>query len=317
MVAPQGTAFTGDHARILKRYVQEVVLCFDSDSAGQNAAVRVFDSLLASGLAVRVATVPKPHDPDSYIKEHGGEAFQQLIQRAEGFFDFYLNRLCATNDVQTDRGRLAVTHGMGEALQKTGSAVLLDTYAQKTALRLGVSPESLRAEFKKPGRATRFAPVEEDGPPDEFVEAEEVLAPPSEREFWLVRLLLSHDEALDWVTAHLDLNWIEHPIVRRVVAARIKLHADAAWRGVPGLMDALDDSTANELITEAVADGDLPGDVLRNLMETIRMLRNAAADRRIAALKLRLVQPGVLETEAVEILNEQNTLRRLKQQPLG
>src|SRR5690242_4041295 len=44
IVAPQGTAFTGDHARILKRYVDEVVLCFDSDSAGQAAAVRVFDS---------------------------------------------------------------------------------------------------------------------------------------------------------------------------------------------------------------------------------------------------------------------------------
>src|SRR5215831_581576 len=79
IVAPQGTAFTGDHARILKRYVNEVVLCFDSDNAGQNAAVRALDSLLASGLAVKVATVPAPHDPDSFIKANGGEAFKKLI----------------------------------------------------------------------------------------------------------------------------------------------------------------------------------------------------------------------------------------------
>ena len=58
VVAPQGTAFTADHARILRRYVEEVVLCFDSDEAGQNAAVRSLDHLLASGLAVRVAVVP-------------------------------------------------------------------------------------------------------------------------------------------------------------------------------------------------------------------------------------------------------------------
>ncbi|MEI2727264.1 MAG: DNA primase [Verrucomicrobiota bacterium] len=58
IVAPQGTAFTDQHARIIKRYVDEVVLCFDSDNAGQNAAVRSLDSLLASGLAVRVAVVP-------------------------------------------------------------------------------------------------------------------------------------------------------------------------------------------------------------------------------------------------------------------
>src|SRR6266480_17042 len=86
VVAPQGTAFTAEHARLLKRYVDEVVLCFDSDTAGQAAAVRVLDSLLASGLAVRVATLPAPHDPDSFIKESGGPAFQQLLAKAEGFF---------------------------------------------------------------------------------------------------------------------------------------------------------------------------------------------------------------------------------------
>src|SRR5215813_8555905 len=53
IVAPQGTAFTAEHARILKRYVDEVILCFDADEAGQNAMVRALDSLLAAGLAVR------------------------------------------------------------------------------------------------------------------------------------------------------------------------------------------------------------------------------------------------------------------------
>src|SRR5205809_7345869 len=71
VVAPQGTAFTSEHARILKRYVDEVVLCFDSDNAGQAAVVRVLDSLLNSGLAIRVATLPPSHDPDSFIKQSG------------------------------------------------------------------------------------------------------------------------------------------------------------------------------------------------------------------------------------------------------
>ena len=117
IVAPQGTAFTEQHARILKRYADEVVLCFDSDTAGQNAAVRALDHLLASGLAVRVAVVPAPHDPDSFIKANGGEAFRQLIESAEGFFDYYLNRLCATNDVATDKGRQAILRSMAEAVQ--------------------------------------------------------------------------------------------------------------------------------------------------------------------------------------------------------
>src|SRR5438552_7774526 len=126
VVAPQGTAFTAEHARILKRYVDEVVLCFDSDTAGQAAAVRVLDSLLASGVAIRVATLPAPHDPDSFIKESGGPAFQQLLAKAEGFFDYYLNRLCATNQLSTDKGRLTVLRSMAEAVLKTGNAILLD-----------------------------------------------------------------------------------------------------------------------------------------------------------------------------------------------
>ncbi len=158
VVAPQGTAFTADHARILKRYVEEVVLCFDSDEAGQNATVRSLDSLLASGLAVRVAVVPAPHDPDSFIKASGGAAFKQLIERAEGFFDYYLNRLCATNEMTTDKGRLAVLRGMAEAVHKTGNGVLIDKYAQKTALRLGVTPDAVRVEFKKLAQARTARP---------------------------------------------------------------------------------------------------------------------------------------------------------------
>src|SRR5581483_2598913 len=109
------------------RYVDEVVLCFDSDLAGQSAAVRVFDSLIASELSVRVAVVPPPHDPDSYIKEFGAAGFQNLIKEAEGFFDYYLKRLCATNDIQSDKGRVAVIQSMGEALHKKSNSVLFDT----------------------------------------------------------------------------------------------------------------------------------------------------------------------------------------------
>lgn len=165
VVAPQGTALTADHCRILKRYADEVVLCFDSDNAGQNAAVRSLDILLASGLAIRVATVPAPHDPDSFIKAHGGPAFDQLIANAEGFFDYYLNRLCVTHDIATDKGRTTVLKAMAEATQKTNDAVTVDKYAQKTAARLGVAPESMRAEFKKIAAAKPKFVLRPDAPP--------------------------------------------------------------------------------------------------------------------------------------------------------
>lgn len=309
VVAPQGTAFTPEHARILKRYVDEVVLCFDSDTAGQAAAVRVLDSLLASGLAIRVMSIPSPHDPDSFIKEKGGAAFQQLVQRAEGFFDFYLNHLCAANDLATDKGRISVAKGMGEAVFKTGNAILADTYSQKTAQRLGVSAESVRAEFRKTPRAkTNVDPTDEQAP------VAEKQAPPSEREFWLVKFLLMNDEQVEWVARHLDLNWIAHPTVRKIITAR--LDAQHNWRGIPDLLAGCEDEAMRSLITEAVAENHSIENLSRKITETVQMLRNDFIDRELAALTRQLAQPDVSEAAFIETERHKSELRQWRKQPL-
>ena len=322
IVAPQGTALTADHARILKRYVEEVVLCFDSDGAGQAAAARVLDSLLAAGLAIRVASVPAGHDPDSFIRERGGDAFRQFINEAEGFFDFYLNRLCGVNDPQSDRGRVAIVQDMGEALHKTRSAVLLDAYAQKTAYRLGVSPDAVRAEFRKAGRA-RISVFREEDPGElgqtETDEAGE-MAPPSDREFWLLRFLLLHDDQTDWLAHHLDLAWIQHATIKRIIAARIAAHASHNWRGVPGLIDDLDDDGARSLVTEAVAEEHGKGDLASNIAGAVLQLRNGFIERELLALRLRSNEPHLTDAERDELARRQQqcwNLKRLPLQPLS
>ena len=250
VVAPQGTAFTAEHARILRRYVEEVVLCFDSDEAGQNAAVRSLDHLLGSGLAVRVAVVPEPHDPDSFIKASGGAAFKQLIERANGFFDYYLDRLCAMNELTTDKGRMAVLRGMAESVHKTGSSVLIDKYAQKTALRLGVTPDSVRAEFKKLSRARAAAPQSVEPAAEEVAAVQR----PSTHEYWLLKLLLSHDDLVDWASAHLDPGWVQHPLVQQVVVQRLASHANQTWSSLAAFLDQCDTPGLLSLITEAMAE---------------------------------------------------------------
>ncbi len=316
IVAPQGTAFTADHARILKRYVNEVVLCFDSDIAGEKAAVRVLDSLLASGLAIRVATMPAPHDPDSFIKAHGGEAFRELINKADGFFDFYLKLLCRTHDTATDKGRLAVLREMAEAVHKTGSAVLLDTYAQKTAQRLGVSPESVRAEFKK--AKAPAAPIRSD--PEDAMSFEEAAAqeiePPSEREFWLTRFVLLDESHTGWVAQHLDPAWLRHPVVRRIVTARLAADEHGTWHDLAGFLNDFPDEEARGLITEAVAVQNPGEDLVRNLVETVIKLRSDNFDQRIKELNLKLNQPDISSADYAEIIREKDRLRSLKNTPL-
>jgi DNA primase len=316
MVAPQGTALTADHARILKRYADEVILCFDSDNAGSNAAVRSLDSLLACGLAVRVASVPEPHDPDSYIKEHGGPAFASLIRQARGFFDFYLDRLCASNDAATDRGRRAVAEAMTEAVQKTGSAVLIDTYAQKTALRLGVSAESMRQEFKKKPRS---APSAREESPDESAAD---MPRPSAREAGLLRVLLENDAFVEWTAAHLDLEWLAHPVVREIVAGRLRLEQTQSWHGVAAWLSEMENPAWKNLITELLVDNRplpepealLKGSSTRD--GVVKNLRDTFIVRQLAAI-IQRIESGELDDAARdELLQKKAHLNRLKQQPL-
>jgi len=315
VVAPQGTAFTDQHARIIKRYVDEVVLCFDSDEAGQNAAVRSLDHLLASGLAVRVAIVPAPHDPDSFIKANGGEAFRKLVQDAEGFFDYYLNRLCKQNDTATDKGRNAILHAMAEAVHKTGNTVLVDTYAQKTALRLGVSPEAVRAEFKKVP-AVQTAPVADEDESFESAEATEV-SRPSNHEFHLLKLLLLHDNLVAWTALHLDTNWISHPVARQIIEQRLTAQKNETWKSFAVFLGSCDSAEMRNLVTEAAAEDRKIPNPDQQLADVALKLRNQFLDRQIAALTQKVSKPGISEAEQTELLREREKLREQKRAPLA
>ena len=327
VVAPQGTAFTDQHARIIKRYVDEVVLCFDSDEAGQNAAVRSLDHLLASGIAVRVAVMPKPHDPDSFIKANGGEAFRQLVARADGFFDYYLNRLCAQNDATGDKGRNIILREMAEAVRKTGSAVLIDKYAQKTALRLGVTPEAVRAELKKmpPGR-----PAVDENDEESFESADQEVKPPTALEFTLIKFLLERDDLVEWLSKMLHPDWIPSTTARVVFLHRLKLNEINAWKGIPEFIENFDEALIRSFVGECLTrplitntDGSKMNRKTElsepqiQLADVTLKLRNQFLDRKIAACLQRASQPEISDADKIALLREQQQLREQKRAALS
>ena len=318
IVAPQGTALTADHARILKRYADEVVLCFDSDNAGQKASVRALDSLLAAGMAIRVASVPAPHDPDSFIKESGADAFQELIDKAKNFFDYYLERLCASNDMASDKGRQAVVSAMSEALHKTGSDLVLDTYAQKTALHLGVHVDAIRAEFRK---TIRTAPEAYEPEPEEESELPPVTRP-SEPEEWLVRLLLENDDLVEWTGVHLDLNWVANPLARAIAESRLKHFCDNTWSGVASWVTTLEDGAQRNLVTSLLADKKpclAPTEVLCGVSGkkgVVEILRDRFIDRQLGALQQRLERPDLSDEDKLRDMVRMKELRATKSRPI-
>ena len=307
-VAPQGTALTADHMRLLKRYVDEVILCFDADKAGVNATIRALDDLLKSGLAVRVATLPASHDPDSFITEFGRAEFQKRLEDAEGFFDFYLRHLCRVEDIRHDKGRLKVVREMGIALQKAGSPVLSDTYTQKIARQLGVGVESIRAEFRTLSIPERRSEVEE--PARQL----NPVARPALQEFWLLKLLFTDEHLVELARRSLDLSWITSPPVRSIVSLVFRTFEEGAWSGVPSLLHQLQDEEMLQLANEAVVDErDLPNRE-QQLTDCIRGLRDRFIDREMAVLNAELGSASADQMQPIQI--RQSRLLALKRSPV-
>ncbi len=313
VVAPQGTAFTADQARVLKRYVDEVVLCFDGDKAGRNAVIRALDPLLAAGLAIRVASIPPPDDPDSWIRAHGAESFQALLNRAQGIFDFYLQGLCSGNDIASDRGRLVVLRSMGEAVHKTANAVLIDTYAQRTAQRLGVDVQSVRAEFRKQAAAAqpRYERSEEESSLEELA-SQAMPERPGVNELWLLKYVFLSADLQNFAAVHLEPEWVPNPVVQRILAMHFQEGGD-----VVGLLGRFEgDPSAESLITEAATEQREIPEPERQLADVVRRLRDAWLDRQIALRNGRLGDPTLDDDDRMVLLSELQALRLRKRSPL-
>ncbi len=153
VVAPQGTAFTEGQARILKRYVSEVVLCFDADAAGQKAAERSLEPLLENSLVVRVAEMPPGEDPDSLIRKEGAEKFGARIAAAQDFFDFWIERAASTRNISNLNAKMHLARELAETVARVHDPLMRNEVVSKIAARLGVGAADFASLLPKPQRS--------------------------------------------------------------------------------------------------------------------------------------------------------------------
>jgi DNA primase len=155
VVAPQGTAFTEDQARLLKRFVDEVVLCFDADEAGQKAAERSLDALLENDLIVRVIEMPRGEDPDSLVRREGKEEFEKRVAAARDFFDYWIQREVATVDLSSLGAKMQVAGRLAETASRVHDQLMRGEIVNKVSARLGVPARDFEALVVKHQRGPR------------------------------------------------------------------------------------------------------------------------------------------------------------------
>ncbi len=136
-VATLGTAITADQAKLMKRYCADIVVCYDGDSAGQNATVKAISLLEEAGAEPRVLFLPEGKDPDDFVKENGREAFEAL--RPMDTTEYRLNRAAAGYSLEDEEGRTRYAIDAAQILARVKNPVEVEKHLKRVAVQTGFS----------------------------------------------------------------------------------------------------------------------------------------------------------------------------------
>lgn len=149
VVASMGTAFAAEQAKLLKRVAEEVIFCYDSDSAGRRASVRAVSIARTEGLRVRIAGVPEGKDPDEYVRRYGKEAFLKVIAAAINGIDFQIEETILQGDISNLAGKVDAVSNILPFLLECKNEIEAAEHIRHLAQRLTIDEGLILEEYRK------------------------------------------------------------------------------------------------------------------------------------------------------------------------
>ncbi len=147
-VAALGTALTLDQARLLKKYFDDCITCFDADAAGQTATLRGMDILTRAGFNVRVMAVPDGKDPDEFLKKHSPDAFIEIADRAKTLVEYKITLAEKKYPPEDNARRVKFLGAVTETLASIEDAVERDMYTSWVSREYEISAEPLKEQIR-------------------------------------------------------------------------------------------------------------------------------------------------------------------------
>jgi len=197
-VAPLGTAFTQEHAKLIKRFVEDVILVFDSDEAGRKASIAAANILFENGLNVKILTLPDKEDPDSFLRKNGREAFQELLESPLSIIDFYMR-------MKGDRRSIA--HEAIQTIFRISDRVLQGHSVKMLSEKLRINEFFIIEELKK---------LQKNNSRDTKAVSKPAPGPKSLDEIYILKLLLQLPERTGEITDIFTEEDFKHSAVRSI-----------------------------------------------------------------------------------------------------
>ena len=301
VVASCGTALTPQQVQALRRHSEKIVVNFDPDAAGANAAERSINLLLDESMRVRIVELEDGLDPDEYCKDRGADAYRGKLDKAQTYFYWLADRARAKFDLRTAEGRVAGFQFLLPAIQRLPDKIERVAVANDVAGYLGVDAGLVLENFRKAAmdrRDKKVAPVREPLRADEKI---------------LLNLLVSDAEACHELIPELErLPALEQFATRRIFKALFTLHASGTvtYEELHARLEEGD----QELLASAVLQDETDGSAVSLSLgeECLRSLQRSGLKTQVAALKARVKEAersGNMQ-EALRLAEELHDLER-------
>jgi len=245
-----GTALSREHVQLLRRYVDEAILLFDADNAGQSSASRSVDAFAAEEMPVRVATLPDGLDPDEMLKERGAKAFSGCLEAAVDGFAFKLDRALAELPAGADASSIARAKALDDVLGTLAllpNAVTRSQEIKRIAARTHIAEWTLEERLNSmlEGQRRRI-----EAPPPEQADAMAVSVRDAEAE--LLFALLRYPAVAPIIRERLTLERLERPEVRALLEQALELAESGQPFGAAELLARTQDEKLRVLLEPMV-----------------------------------------------------------------
>ncbi len=313
VVGTLGTALTERHVEMLRGLAKSVTLVFDSDAAGGAATERGIGLFLEAGVRVRVVELPAGEDPDSFLRQHGQEAFLQYVDEAITFVEYLLLRAKRFHDVQTPTGQADCVARILPLLRKVENQVEQWGYVTLLAEKIGLPVEVLQREMG--ARVAARAPAQMKPPPSPVARQTPMLSPV---EYGLVRLMVHDRSVLDQVRHQITVDDFREPILRSLYELFLRLTPRGTEETLSSMLEQAGSDAQRQLLakmaTEAAAVVDDSATRYKALEDHILRLQQQRLQARLRQLKASILeaeQRGDTD-EQQQLLQAYTTLRHEK-----
>ncbi len=309
IVATSGTSLTETQVRLIKRYTKNVVIVYDGDEAGETASLRGLDLFVQEGLNVRIVSLPKGYDPDSYVRKKGPLELNLALDSAQDLFDYKLGLLASKYDAFKATGKSRICAEMLPTIAKVTNAVLKFEYIRRLAEKLQVKEEALLAELKKvkPDYTYELA--------DEFLKEKPQGAM---AEKIVIGLMLDEPEVIAEVKRSLKSEDFTDEGTRRIADEIFKSYEEKKPAKPTQLINRLKDERLTRMISEATSLVDEITDIQKNLDDCVKWIKSQNVKNKLTELQnlIKVAQTMGDEKRVYQLVSEYNNLLKGSREPV-